>query len=150
MFTELKTWSKNPVILNDLIMIIISTHFHILETRAVHVRVEVLTALTVKITIFWDLMPCSPVDLYWHSRGMCCHHLQCRRANLFSSKMETPCSSGMLVKIASQVLHITFLLQTYDIKYKYTCMKWKESCSIFPLALFWLLHLCYILLCLIL
>jgi hypothetical protein len=32
---------------------------------------EVLFAVTVKVTVIWDLMPCS-TDIYKHFRGACC------------------------------------------------------------------------------
>jgi hypothetical protein len=90
-------------------MVIISTHFHVLEIMVVHVRVEVLTAVAMKITIFWDLMACSLIDLYCHFKGICCHHHLDIKGNLLSSKMESPCFFGIVVKdlpdsVSSQTL----------------------------------------------
>jgi hypothetical protein len=35
------------------------------------VRLGVLTEVTVKMTLFWDLTPCSLVDIYQHFGGVC-------------------------------------------------------------------------------
>jgi hypothetical protein len=42
------------------------------------VRFEILMALTIMITIFWDVMPCSLVEVYTHSWGTCCPPIQGR------------------------------------------------------------------------
>jgi hypothetical protein len=36
-------------------------------------------AVTMKITVFWNMMPCSLADFYWHFTSTCCLHLQDRR-----------------------------------------------------------------------
>lgn len=43
-----------------------------------YLRYEVLTALTVKITILWHVTPCSLVHDYQHFRVMCYLHFQAR------------------------------------------------------------------------
>jgi hypothetical protein len=39
--------------------------------------IRVAMAVTTKVTIFWYVMPCSPVDMYQRFAGACCLHLQC-------------------------------------------------------------------------
>jgi hypothetical protein len=33
-------------------------------------------AMTMKIAVFWDLTPCSLVDIYQYFGGTCCSHFQ--------------------------------------------------------------------------
>jgi hypothetical protein len=40
---------------------------------------EVLTAVVMKSSVFWDIMPCSPLKLYRRFGGTCRLHLQRRR-----------------------------------------------------------------------
>jgi hypothetical protein len=42
----------------------------------VHVRVQVLTAASMKIAVFWVLASCSLVEVYRRFRGACCLHRQ--------------------------------------------------------------------------
>jgi hypothetical protein len=44
-----------------------------------HVEFEVLTAVFMKSSIFWDLMSCSPLKVNRRFRGTCCLHLQSQR-----------------------------------------------------------------------
>jgi hypothetical protein len=49
-----------------------------LSLSAVHytcVRFEVLTAVVMKSTIFWDITPCSPLKVNRHFGGTYCHFL---------------------------------------------------------------------------
>jgi hypothetical protein len=39
-------------------------------------RFQVLTAASMKITVFWDVAPCSLVEVYRRCRGTCCLHHQ--------------------------------------------------------------------------
>jgi hypothetical protein len=32
--------------------------------------------LTMEFTVFWDVMPCGVVEVYWHVIGTYCLHLQ--------------------------------------------------------------------------
>jgi hypothetical protein len=41
-----------------------------------HVRLEVLTAASVKMTVFWVVAPCSLEKVYQRFRGDCCLHHQ--------------------------------------------------------------------------
>jgi hypothetical protein len=43
------------------------------------VRFEFLATVTSKITVFWDLTPCSLVDVYQNFAGTCCNHFQGER-----------------------------------------------------------------------
>jgi hypothetical protein len=40
------------------------------------VRFEALRVVTMKITVFWDVMQCNPVDIYKCIGGTCCPCLQ--------------------------------------------------------------------------
>jgi hypothetical protein len=40
-----------------------------------YVRLSVLTAASMKIAVFWDVAPCSLVEVYRSSRGACRLHL---------------------------------------------------------------------------
>jgi hypothetical protein len=40
------------------------------------VRFQVLTAASMKKTVFWDVAPCSLVEVFWRFRGACCLHHQ--------------------------------------------------------------------------
>jgi hypothetical protein len=51
--------------------------FHI--SRECLLRFEVLTAVNMKITVFWDVIPCRLVNIYKYFGGTCCLHLQERR-----------------------------------------------------------------------
>jgi len=44
--------------------------------------------LSVKIAVFWYVMPYSMVDGYWHSGRTCCLHLQGRRVFSILSYLE--------------------------------------------------------------
>jgi hypothetical protein len=37
---------------------------------------QVLTVVSMKITVFWDVAPCSLVEVYRYFRGACCLHHQ--------------------------------------------------------------------------
>jgi hypothetical protein len=41
------------------------------EFTGSHVRFNVITAVVVKNSIFWDIMPCSPLKINWHLGGTC-------------------------------------------------------------------------------
>jgi hypothetical protein len=40
------------------------------------VRFKVLVAASMKVDVFWDVAPCSLVDIDWHFRGAYCLHHQ--------------------------------------------------------------------------
>jgi hypothetical protein len=63
------------------------------------VRFQVLTADIMKITVLWDVAPCSLVEVYRRFRGACCpHHPETlvnfykstRRNNPEDSRLHTP------------------------------------------------------------
>jgi hypothetical protein len=60
-------------------------------------RSEILTVVTVKITVFCDGTPCSLVDSYQRSEGTCCLHQVIRVASILM--MEEAGSSETLAKI---------------------------------------------------
>lgn len=49
------------------------------ETLHIHVTLEFLTAVAMKLTVFQNLTPCSLVEMYQHSTGICDLYLLCRR-----------------------------------------------------------------------
>jgi hypothetical protein len=51
------------------------------------VRFQVLTAASMKFRVFWDVAPCSHVEVYRHFRGAYCLHLY------GTLKMEAVCTS---------------------------------------------------------
>jgi hypothetical protein len=48
-------------------------HLAIVTKRDTCKRFDVLTAVTMKISVFWDIML---VDIYHYFRGTCCLHFQ--------------------------------------------------------------------------
>jgi hypothetical protein len=67
-----------------------------------NVRLELLTVSTVKISVFWDVDPCSLIDCDQHFRGTCCLHLEDRSSAL---KMEVAGLFKMLVMIHQATQH---------------------------------------------
>jgi hypothetical protein len=53
-----------------------NTAFLILRKQIGRNGVRVLITVAMKITILWDVMPCSLVNHYRRLGGMCCPHLQ--------------------------------------------------------------------------
>jgi hypothetical protein len=43
---------------------------------SIYERYEVLTVITMKTSVFWDMTPCSLVDRHHNLRGNCCLNLQ--------------------------------------------------------------------------
>jgi hypothetical protein len=52
--------------------------------------VIVCTVTILKIYIFWDIMPCTPLKVNWRFGGTCCLHLQARRV----SRESNQCNAG--------------------------------------------------------
>jgi hypothetical protein len=48
-------------------------HCHSVQNQA---RFQVLTAASMKMAVFWDVAPCSLVEVYRRFRGACCLHHQ--------------------------------------------------------------------------
>jgi hypothetical protein len=47
------------------------------KTNVCHcVRFQFITAASIKMTVFWDVAPCSLVDVYRRFTGDCCLHVQ--------------------------------------------------------------------------
>jgi hypothetical protein len=55
-----------------------------------NLRYKVLTAVTTKITIFWNVTTCNLTEVHHHFRGMYCLHHQDKRESQ-SSKQSEPC-----------------------------------------------------------
>jgi hypothetical protein len=51
-------------------------NFNVTNTMKYFVGFEVLTAVSMKMAVFWVVAPCSLVEVYPHFRGTCCHHHQ--------------------------------------------------------------------------
>jgi hypothetical protein len=47
-------------------------HFVSVVSTKAHVRYQVLTAASVKVTVFWDVTPCRLVEVYRRFGGACC------------------------------------------------------------------------------
>lgn len=69
-----------------------------------NMRLGIFKAVIMKIIIFWDPIICSLVEVSWYFRGMYCFHLQGRRVNSFTEKMEVESSSGILGKMYQTTL----------------------------------------------
>jgi hypothetical protein len=54
---------------------------------------EVLTTVVLKSSIFWDIMPCSPLKIKQRFGGTCCLHLQGRRISQARIQYESRCHS---------------------------------------------------------
>jgi hypothetical protein len=68
-------------------------------------RVEILTAITMKCSIFWDVTPCSPVKIYRRFGGAYCLHLQVRKT---SQAMRSAClftRFGLLFDLKMNTVH---------------------------------------------
>ena len=57
--------------------------------------------LSVKIAVFWYVMPYSMVDGYWHSGGTCCLHNQGRRICSIPSYVEDRGSKFIWVSVTT-------------------------------------------------
>jgi hypothetical protein len=53
--------------------IICISHIKLMSNKPIYVRFQVLTATSIKMAVFWDVAPCSLVDI---DRGVYCLHLQ--------------------------------------------------------------------------
>jgi hypothetical protein len=49
---------------------------------------EIVMAVTVKITVFWDVMLCCLIDLHQHFRGTCCLKMEAESAYTWTLKRE--------------------------------------------------------------
>jgi hypothetical protein len=63
--------------------------YHHKRNWVVLVRSEVLTAASMKMTVFWVVAPCSLVEVYRLFRGVCCLHHHHRPDDESTSTSET-------------------------------------------------------------
>jgi hypothetical protein len=52
------------------------------ESKYKYASTEVLTVATVKSTVFWDVMPCSLIEVYQCARETHFHHVQAQNVVL--------------------------------------------------------------------
>jgi hypothetical protein len=74
-------------------------NFATFRTRYYFVGFEVLTAVVMKSTIFWDITPCSPLSVNRRFGGTYLLHLRCRK-NKLSKKPGRK-------QVASRIIHQT-------------------------------------------
>jgi hypothetical protein len=58
------------------------------ELQKAFVGCEILTAVVMKSSIFWDITPCSPLKVNWRFGGTCRLHLQGQRISKARNKRE--------------------------------------------------------------
>jgi hypothetical protein len=63
----------------------------ILEDVASYCGISCSKAVTVKTTVFWDMMPCSLVDMCQHFGGTCCLNPQNISLTFMSTYQATQC-----------------------------------------------------------
>jgi hypothetical protein len=68
-------------------------------TNRLLMRFKVLTAVSMKMAVFWDVAPCSLVEVHRHFRGPCCLHNE-RDAPL---KLRSP-STGLHGEISQKAV----------------------------------------------
>jgi hypothetical protein len=113
-----------------------------------YVGFEVLTAVVMKSSVFWDLMPCSPLKVNQSFSGTCRHHLQGWRisqvrnqheagskqssaclAYSLTLKMEVTCSSETLVDFQWTTMTLYPRRQNSLLKQVWMCMFRDLLCS---------------------
>jgi hypothetical protein len=57
------------------------------RNKLIHMRFEVLSAVVMKSSVFWDITPCSPLKVNQHLRGTCQLAFN-RLHNIISQKIE--------------------------------------------------------------
>jgi len=50
---------------------------------------QILTAMTMKIAVFWDVTPCSLTDMWWHVTELYCLQHSCTAIILAEVRSET-------------------------------------------------------------
>jgi hypothetical protein len=68
-----------------------------MANRYVYVGFEVLTAVVMKRTIFWDITPCSPLKVNQRLGRTCRLHLQGRRISKARALLATCFHAGFLL-----------------------------------------------------
>jgi hypothetical protein len=67
---SLSFWLSHQYPVND------ATNLTITKNRLTYVRFQVLTASSIKVTVFWDLASCSLIEINRSSRSAYCIHHQ--------------------------------------------------------------------------
>jgi hypothetical protein len=58
------------------------TWCYITEDNSYNVKFQVLTAVSMKIIVFWGVMPCIVVNMYQCVGGTCFFQIKCKRGSL--------------------------------------------------------------------
>jgi hypothetical protein len=66
-------------------------------TNKLHVGFEVLTAVVMKNSIFWDTAPCSPLKVSRCFEGRCRLHFQGRRISQARNQHDSRWQAGLLL-----------------------------------------------------
>jgi hypothetical protein len=72
------------------------------EAILLNVRSEVLTAVGMKMTIFWDTTPCSRLKVNWSYGKICRLHLQGRRKNRARNQRESRWQAELQILVGLQ------------------------------------------------
>jgi hypothetical protein len=75
-----------------------------LTNSSIYVGFEILTAVTIKITILWGVRPCSLVEFHRHFRATHSLHLEGRRASQARSRRQADALSPSLSLSLSRLL----------------------------------------------
>jgi hypothetical protein len=97
-----------------------------------NVGFEVLTAVVMKSSIFWDTPPCSPLEVNWCFRGTCNLHLQGPRTSQArihneSRRQAVLCSPLTFILVSS-------LTSSFTLKRKAICSSRRSVPQIFVSA----------------
>jgi hypothetical protein len=69
--------------------------------------------LTQNITVFWDVTPCSTVQVYWRFGGTYCLHLQRRRVSQPSKQTAATCLFGLLADPQTEAVRFSEMLTKF-------------------------------------
>jgi hypothetical protein len=81
------------------------------------VRLQVLTEANMKMAVFWDVAPCSLVEIDWHFRGAYCLHNQGDAYSEGTSETSVNFNEATPRNIPEDY-HYLYLLVSYDYQNK--------------------------------
>jgi hypothetical protein len=82
------------------------THFRIVTITKV--GFQVLTAMVIKISIFWDIMLCSMLKVKWCFRRKCSLHLQDQQASEAKNQHEADSKQSLISRLVPTKCWVTF------------------------------------------